>query len=161
CRVDAGSQGTIIFPRVKQQPAPPGANVDERLAGGKPDLAANVVHLVALRLFQRRLSSLPVRARVHHRGHVEPVAVERLAKAVVKPRIGLRLFDGTVRITPLVPVIAQSDKRISDEIVAAIETRAKREREVAIDVDTAVEISFENAHVTKKERMAFRLRCPE
>lgn len=117
--VDAGAARPVMLQRMEQQPAPAAADVDKALTGLEPDLAADVIHLVELRLFERARPFLPVGAGVHHADAVEPRLVERLAEAVVKARVGLGLSDRRVRIAELVPAVAQRDHAVR---VVAVET---------------------------------------
>ena len=102
-RVDAGAERAVVLQRVEQEAAAAAADVDEGLARREPHLAAHVVHLVALRLLERRRAFRPVRAGVHHRRDVEPQPVELCAEPVVEARIGARLRDRAVGKAPLVP----------------------------------------------------------
>ena len=160
-RVDPGAERAVVLERVEQKAAPAGADVDEGLAGREPHLAAHVVHLVALRLLERRRALLPVGAGVHHRGQVEPQPIERLPEPVVEDRVRLRLRERAVREAPLVPAVAHADDRIRDEVAAAFEAGAERLGQVTFDVDIAVEVGFEQADVALQRDAPLRSRRPE
>ena len=100
--VDPGAQCTGRFQSTKHEAAEPAADVDVALALGEPQLAADVIDLVALRLLERRRSGGPVAARVHHQRVVEPQAIELGPQAVVRPGIGLGLGRRGVRMAKLV-----------------------------------------------------------
>ena len=140
-----------MLPRVEQQSAPAAADIDEGFAALELHLAADVVHLVLLRFLQRLRAFLPVGARVHHADLVEPELVESLAQPVVKPGVGLGLRDRLVGETEFVPAVAQRDQRVLRIVEPRVERGAERQREIAFDVEVAVEIGFEQADRTESE----------
>src|SRR3989449_4494699 len=102
-RVDAGADRAVALVSVEEQPAPAAADVDEGLTARELHLAADAVHLVDLRLLEGLRALLPVRAGVHHADAIEPVAIERLADAVMEAGVDLRLSDRAVGEAELVP----------------------------------------------------------
>ncbi len=160
-RIDAGAQRAVALPCVEQQAAPAAADVDEGFAALELHLATDMIHLVLLRFLQRLRALLPVCAGVHHADAIEPELVESLAQPVVKPGVGLGLRDRLVGKTEFVPAVAHRDQRVVRVVEARIECGAEREREIAFDVEVAVEIGFEQADRAESEHAQCRARGPE
>src|ERR1039457_1840546 len=153
-RVDAGTERRVVLPGVKQQAAPATADIDEGLARLQLYFAADVIHLVLLRLLERGRSLGPIGAGVHHADRVEPIPVERLSQAIVVTRIRLRLLDRAVRESPFVPAIAKPHQRVRQPVVPTVESGAKSKRDVAVDVDAAREVGLQQADIAERDRAA-------
>ena len=151
--VDAGHAHAAALVGAEHEAAEAAADVDHLLAGGEPQLGADVIDLVLLRLFQRARAFLPVGAGVHHQRVVEPEAVELGAERVVKARVGLGLLPGRVRVAQLVPAVAQRDRPVRPGHVAE-HAGGERLAKAAFQHELAVEIGLEQADVPKKRDAA-------
>src|SRR5690606_38887475 len=100
---DAGGAGRLE--RAEHEAAEAAADVDEALALRQPDLATDVVDLVALRRLERRGALGPVAAGVHLQRIVEPQAVERFAEPVVRARVDPGLRGAAIGPAPLEQVV--------------------------------------------------------
>ena len=80
-RVDAGAERAVMLAGVEQEAAEAAADVDEGIARLEGDLAADVVHLVALRFLERRGPFAPVRAGVEHADAIEPRSKNRMPRS--------------------------------------------------------------------------------
>src|SRR5262245_18864110 len=85
--IDGRAVDAIALDGVQHEAAETGADVDDALAGLQADLAADVLDLVRLRLLDRARPLLPVRTGVHQPVAVEPLFVEIVTVAVVKPGV--------------------------------------------------------------------------
>src|SRR5262249_37082139 len=112
-----GGAGTAVPPgRVQQEPAEAAADVDHALPGLEPNLAADVLDLVALSFLDRARTFLPVRAGVHEEVPVEPELVEVGAERVVEAGVGPGLLDRAVREAELVPAVAHVHDRVAARV---------------------------------------------
>ena len=68
----------VLLRRLNEQKAPAAADVEKRHAFLEVELLEDVVHLVALRLLERVILVLEVRARIAHR-RIEPELIEFIA----------------------------------------------------------------------------------
>ena len=80
--VEGADLDAVLARHVQREGAPSAAGFDDLLAGPEHQLAADVVELRALRLLQRGVRRVVVRAGVDHL-LVEPQAVEVVAQVVV------------------------------------------------------------------------------
>jgi hypothetical protein len=79
---DAGRVDAVFLRRAHRERTPPAADVEEFLSGLEHQLVADVVELLQLRLLERVLLGLEVRARINH-ARVEPELVELVGDVVV------------------------------------------------------------------------------
>ena len=90
--VEGTNLDTVFTRHVQSEGAPPATGLYDLLTRPEHQLAADVIELGSLRLFQRGVRRVVVRARIHHL-LVEPQAVEVVAEVVmvldVSPRSGL------------------------------------------------------------------------
>src|SRR5581483_4844688 len=131
-------------------------DVHHALAGPQADLAADVLDLVALRLLDRLRAFLPVGAGVHHQLAVEPHAVEVGAVAVMEARVRLGLGDRAVGEAQLVPLVARPYQGVRTAVEAAVQPGTACLRQVAVDIDIAVEIRLEQTDVAESQRAPLR-----
>src|SRR6266702_5755646 len=150
-RIDSRPVGAVVFPRVEEEVAPTAADIGEGVAGFQQHLAADVVHLGALRVFQRFRAAVEPGAGIRHADLVEPLPIEVLAGPVVEARVRLRLRDRAVAEAQLVPPVAQGDKESRAAVEPGVHARAKHEREIALDVDVAVEIRLQKSYVAEEK----------
>src|SRR5262245_51236966 len=156
--VYAAHPGLVPFNRPEHESAKAAADVDDALARLQADLIADVIDLVALRLFYGACAGLPVRAGVHHQRLVQPVAIKIGAQRVVKTRIGLGLRHRAVTETQLVPLIAQPDERSRSVTNATLEAGREGFPEVALDVQRLSEVGLEYADVPEADGVPLRAR---
>src|SRR5216117_702644 len=134
--------------------------IDYLLARRKQQLPRHVVDLVPLRFLERACAFLPVRAGVHHQRVVEPQAVELGAERVVEIGVGPRLAPRGVGEAQLVPPVADPHQRLG-AVHAAFHPRRHGLGEIALDVELAVEIRFEQADVPEGGDAPVRARVAE
>src|SRR5208282_1639163 len=125
-------------------------------AGFELYLATDVIHLVGLRFFEAARALFPVGAGVHHAHPVEPWLVEAFAQAVVKARVALGLGQRRVGKTQFMPAVAQRDEPVRLVVETRVKGGPKSEREIAIDVNAAVEVRLQQADVAEGKHARLR-----
>jgi hypothetical protein len=118
------------------QRAPTASGLDDALAGAQRDLAADVVHLGDLRVFERRLGGGKVCAGVQH-ALVEPQAVELVAEVVVGVNVVARSGQ-RVRARALGAKERVLDQRMDCPAVGGVDDL----QQVALDRDAAVRVAL-------------------
>src|SRR5688572_26374014 len=147
--VDARDAYAVMHGRMHQEAAEARTDVDHFLAGLQAHFPRDVVGLGALRVFERARSLSPVRARVEHVRIVEPQLVELGRQRVMRLRVGARARARRVRMRKLVPAVAQRDEESGAPVEAAFHAGGERLGEAPFDVEVAVEVGLEEAHVAE------------
>src|SRR6267143_399289 len=158
--IDAGDAHSEALVGMEHEAAEAGADVDHLFARREQQLPRHVVDLVPLRLLERARALLPVRAGVHHQRIVEPQAVELGAERVVEIGVGPCLAPRGVGEAQLVPPVANAHQRLG-AVHAAFHPRCHGHGEVALDVEVAIEIRFEQADVPEGGDAPVRARVAE
>src|SRR5437773_4879571 len=149
--VDASAARPVLVPGVEKQIAPAAADVGKGVALLEQHLAADVVHLRELGLFERLRAVGEPGAGVRHAHLVEPFTVEILSRPVVEARVRLRLGDRRVAVPEFVPPVAHLDEESRLAVEAGVHAGAEGVRDAALDVDVAVEIGLEKADVAEQQ----------
>src|SRR3989442_1272558 len=158
--IDASDSHPEALMGVEHETAEAGADIDYLLARREQQLPRHVVDLVPLRFLERACAFLPVRAGVHHQRVVEPQTVELGAERVVEIGVGPRLAPRGVGEAQLVPPVADPHQRLG-AVHAALHPRRHGLGEIALDVELAVEIRFEQADVPEGGDAPVRARLAE
>lgn len=106
---DAKNLHAVFASRKTRQPAPAAADVQQVLAALEPQLAAQVVEFILLRLLQRFIAGLEVRAGIDHLP-VEPELVEVVGNIVVignRRRVSVLVMLDPDRIASAVIIVHQ------------------------------------------------------
>ena len=126
-----------VLTRHVQREAPQPQRLDYALPGAQPQLAADMIHLGALRRLERHAGLGKIRAGVLHRFAVEPQRVELVAEVVVAAdvvaRRGNRALAGRGAGPELPPGGAAGSAPGLDRGVGAFE----KDHQVAFDLDAA------------------------
>jgi len=148
---DAGAQCTDGFQGPEHEAAEAASDVHEALPRGQPDLAGHMVDLVALCLLQAGGAIAPVAAGVHLERLVEPEAVERLAQAVMRPRIDLCLARVAVGGAPLHQVVFDAVDGVEPQVEARAHGGGHGDTQVPLQVDLLVEIALQQSEMPARE----------
>src|SRR5258706_294971 len=143
----------------EQEAAEAAADVDHVVAGLEQYFLADVLELVALRLFQRARAFLPVGAGVEHQRIVEPEAVELGSERVVKLGVLLGAQPVGVGVQELVQAVGEADEKLR-LVGARRHAGSKRARQAALQIDLAGGISLQQPDVAQSADAPVGLRLP-
>ena len=148
--VHAGNGYAVALGGVEHEAAEAAAHVYHPLARLQAHFAGDVFHLRHLRFQHALLQVLVVGAGVHQVRFVQHLGVELRAQAVVEAGILLRLGAGAVVEAQAVPAIAQGYQRAGGVVETGVEADGQELAVVAVDVDVAVEVRLQEAHVAER-----------
>src|SRR5258708_5215812 len=146
---------SVFSGRMKDQTTPAATNIEQPLAGTKPQLAADVIELLLLCRFQTIFCRLEVSAGIHHRP-VEPQLVEIVGNIVVKAdRLpvtgsGVKSASQPGGLRPVVTLRRQAQQQTcqlqllfrSPVSLREMLRQRKNRKDVSGDVEFVMDVSF-------------------
>src|SRR5258706_4476494 len=132
----------------EQEPAEAAADVHHVVAGLEQHLLADVLELVALRLFEGARTFFPVRAGVEHQRIVEPEAVELGPERVVEFGVLLRAHPARVGVQELVHVVRYRDQELR-RVGARRHAGGEGTRQAALEIDLAGKVGLEHSDMAE------------
>ena len=154
--VDARDVDAVLLRRVEHEAAEAAAHVDHALARLQPHLARDVLHLRNLRFEDALARIAVVGAGVHQIRLVEHLRVELRPQAVVEAGVFLRRGAGAVVEAQAMPAIADAHQQPRGLVEPRIEAHRHELAQIALEVDLAVEVGLQKAHVPEDDRAPSR-----